>query len=311
MANALKEAPLQNKGLTAVTKEDEILNTIGIELDPAKKYMFELATENEEREMPVVDMRTKRNIPKLKFRPYHNIVFTSQIVWKGTRVIIRYYEGCDTIFASDQPKDKAVIDQFIAQTERKAFLEGKFGAMGYEKMLLVYMFACSWNAGSPYRTSTANQIFVAQDMDKKVDEESLMIDEQEKALARAKDADETKMRIHANYLGIPTIDFDSGNELSAKAIRVAYRKEALSNPKRFNKSFTDKTIEVKYFIDKALESGAIKTNMQPNKATWKSGTVICDISGMQSNEGIAQKLIEFSQLPEGEEFAIQLKALYS
>ena len=58
--------------------------------------------------------------------------------------------------------------------------------------------------------------------------------------------------------------------------------------------------------------GLISNKFNPNKATWaNSNNVICDISGLRSNEAIGEKLFEFSQLSEGEEFVIQLRALFS
>ncbi len=89
-----------------------------------------------------------------------------------------------------------------------------------------------------------------------------------------------------------------------------YRKEASRNPKAFIESYGNKTLEVKYYIDKALLNGTINNKFNPNKATWgKSNTVICDISGLTSSEAISQRLFEFSQTPEGEEFVLQLKAV--
>ena len=38
----------------------------------------------------------------------------------------------------------------------------------------------------------------------------------EEALKYAREAKDTKMLIHASYLGIPTMDYDSGNDLTQK-----------------------------------------------------------------------------------------------
>lgn len=280
--------------------------------EAGKKYMFELAVENSEREQPVIDMRTGRPTPKKKYKPYQNIVLTSQIVWKGQRRMLRYYDGCDSIFQDKQPKDKETIDQLIAQTprERYKFLEGKFGCFGDERQLLLYLFICSWNGESPFKTKSSDTIFVPSDVQKRATAESLKIDQIEEALKFAREASETKMRIHANYLGIPDIDHDSGNELTEKEIRTEYRREASRNPSSFIESFGNRSIEIKYYIDKALEKGIINNKFNPNKATWGSNnSVICDISGLKSHDAIAQKLFEFSQSEEGEEFVIQLKAI--
>jgi hypothetical protein len=307
-------------------KKDEIIKIEGHEVkkdsrehrflllgfDPDIKYMFELAEPNLERELPIIDVREKRPVPHQKFKPYQNIVLTSQIVWNGSRVNIRYYDGCDSIFVSQQPKEKDVIDQFIKQTRVRAFLEGRFGANGDEKMLLRYLIICSWNGLSEFRTRTANSIFIPLDKSKQALAESNKLDQTETALAYAKEASEPKMLMHAHYLGIPTTDYDSGNELTPKEIRTAYRKRALQDADRFIESYGNKNIETKYYIDKALEKGLIGSKFNPNKATWgNSNTVICDISGLKSNEAIAERLFEFSSTEEGEEFKIQLAALFN
>jgi hypothetical protein len=287
---------------------------LAMEFDPKKKYMFELATPNPEREMPVieVDGQKSRAIPTEKFKPYQNIVLTSQIIWKGQRRICRYYDGCTSIFADEQPKDKEEIDQFIKVTQPRAFLKGKFGAYGDEKMLLMYLNICSWNANSPFRTRSADAIFISTDPLKIVSEESRKLEETEKALQLAKDASKNKMLIHAAFLGIPTEDWDSGNELTDEEIRVQYRKRALRDAAYFIESYGNKSIEIKYYINQALLKGLISNKFNPNKATWaNSNTVICDISGLKSNEAIGEKIFEFSQLSEGEEFVIQLKALFN
>lgn len=283
------------------------------EFDPFKKYMFELATENQVREMPILEMLGTRAIPirHQKFKPFQNIVFTSQIIWKGQRRVTRYYDGCDTIFVDKQPKDKETIEQFQKQTRQRFFLEGKFGANGDERMLLLYMLICSWNAKSEFRTRAADAIFVSMDTAAKITSETSKLDEIDTARDLAKNASETKMMIHAAYLGISTMDYDSGNDMTPAEIRIEYRKAAIRDSSGFIESYGNKKLEIKYFINKAMEKGLINTKFNPNKAIWtNSNNEICDISGLRSTEGISEKLFEFSQLSEGEEFAIQLRALF-
>lgn len=301
MANATKEAPLKK-----VSQEDEWYDQI---FDTNKKYMFELANKNSIREMPVIDMNSKREAPHQEYKPFQNIVFSSQIVWKGKRVNIRYYDGCDSIFVSDQPKDKDTIDQFIKQTKRRHFGDGKFGVYGDERMLLLFMLICSWNVSSPFKTRTATPIFTTVNSDIKFAAETSKLDSMMEAMRMAIEASDTKMMIHAAYLGIPTDDYDSGNKLTEKEIRLAYRQAAAKNPDTFIDSFGNKALEIKYYIDKALTDGLIKRDS--NKATWgTNNSVICDISGLKSHEGVSNKLFEFSQTEDGEEFLIQLKNLY-
>lgn len=318
MAQATKQrvAPSNNQeGLTieAVTKEDLVLQKLGIELDHTKKYVFELASENPDRELPVIMTIGQQHtvLPKKKFKPFQNLVYTSQIVWNGQRTNLRYYDGCDTIFASDQPKEKESIDQFIRSTKKRHFLDGHFGCYGDEKMLICYLLACSWNVESPFRTRTADAVFVPLIQGRKVAAENDRLDAIEAAIRNAKEASELKMNIHGSYLGIPIIHPVTDNELSPEEYRIEYRKKAMENPAKFNESYGDKTIEVRYYIDKALQSGLIDYRTNGNKAVWRNGSVICDISGFKTTDGVAQKLLELSQLEEGEEFVLQLKALYN
>lgn len=302
MANATVVAPFP--------KQEELEEKIGVEFEPEKKYVFQLAVENPEPERPVVNMRTSRIVPHKKFRPYQNLILTSQIVWNGGRINLRYYDGCESIFVSEQPKEKDVIDQLCQQTKKRAFLEGKLTVDGYDKMLLLYLMVCSWNAESVYRTSTANQIFICVNGEKIATAESNKLDKIEEAMKFAREATGTKMFIHANFLGIPTADYDSGNELTEKEIRTAYRKEASKNPVKFIESFGNKNLEIKFYINQAWEKGLINNKLNKNKAVWSnSGTEICDIYGLVSSEAICQRLFEFSQNEQGEEFKIQITAL--
>lgn len=323
MADALvKNAPSKPKEVEVellghkykVKEKSNEYNVLTMEFDPNIKYMFNLAEKNPLRDFPIMEVVNKKAtpIPHQEYKPFQNLVLTSQIVWNNSRTVIRYYDGCDTLFVSQQPKEKDVIDQMIKQTKKRAFLEGKFGCFGDERMLLLYLHICSWNAESPFRTRNSNQIFVPVDKMKKATEESNKLDLMEKAWAFAKEATETKMMIHANYLGIPVMDFDSGNALTETEIRIAYRKEASRNPEKFIESYGNKNIEIKYYIDKSLKDGLINNKINANKATWgSSNTEICDISGLKSVESIGERLFEFSQSEEGAEFLIQLKSIFN
>lgn len=320
MANAVKNAPLKKEFIEidlgeskeqveAGSLEHQILTQ---EYDSEKKYMFELSQENDQRDIPIIDLDSRRSVSTPKYKPFGpNIILTSQIVWKRQRRMIRYYDGCTTIFADKQPQDKELMAELIKSTnrDRLQFVQGKFGAYGYEKMLLLFLNLASWNTESPFRTNNASAVYRSVNATKIATLEMQKMDLQEKAFDAAKSASLTKMLIHAAYLGIPTTDFDSGNEREEVEIRAEYRKYALKNPSDFMESFGNETLEVKYFIQKAWEGGLMSRENNPNVAQWKSGKAICDISGLQSLEGIVSKIYEFSQLPEGEEFLIQLKAL--
>jgi hypothetical protein len=237
---------------------------------------------------------------------------TSQIIWNKTRRGIRYYDGCDSIFINEQPQDKETIAQFIAQTPRRAFIDGKIGIMGYERMFLLFMLAASFNQESPFRTDTASIVWKPANSQQKATLESERLDLSERALETAKGATLSKIMIHADYLGIPLKDFDSDNDLTELEIRTAYRREALRDPKRFMDSYGNKALEIKYYISKALAEGLIDTKANPNVAAWRSsGRKICDINGLKSFAAINDKLFEFSQLEEGEEFKVQIVAIFN
>lgn len=282
------------------------------EFEPNKNYVFELVGHNLERPIPIYNLKTKRNEPPNKFKPYQSLLLTSQIVWDKGRVNLRYYDGCESIFVSEQPKEKDVIDQLMQQTRRRPFLKGRVTVKGYDRMLLLYLNICSWNGESPFRTETANSIFISLNADKKATALTSNMDMIEKALGYAKEASEDKMLIHCNFLGIPTTDWESGNAYTPKEIRAEYRKYALNNASDFIKSYGDTTLELKYYIDKALKEGVINHKLNPNKAAWgNSNTPICDVSGLTSNEAIGERLFQYSKEEGGDEFVIQLKAIYT
>jgi hypothetical protein len=314
MANAsTKEAPVKESGPQlkekALSKEERFLAQV---FDPEKKYMFELAEENPERQLPVIDMHTKRPAAQPRYRPYQNIVMTAQIIWKGQRRGVRYYDGCDSIFIDEQSKDKDIIEQYIRQTIRRQFIDGKFGCYGDERMLLLFLYISSFNGESEFRTRSANIVYKPVNSDKKATAEAAKLDLTEDALELAKNAPFSKILVHADYLGIPLKDFDSDNDLTEKEIRTAYRMEALRNAKVFIESYGNKALETKYFIKKALATGLIDYISTPNKALWKSsGREIKDISGMKSFAAVLDSLFEYSQLEEGEEFKIQVTALFN
>lgn len=315
MANAstITEAPLKDTGAKGKkigpTKEELFLAQV---FDVDKKYMFELAYENMPRQTPVWNVRTNRPEPPKQFKPYRNIVMTSMIIWNGQRRGIRYYDGCESIFQDEQPKDKDTIEQFVKQTPRRAFIDGKFGVYGDERMLLLFLLASSFNQESEFRTRTADIIYKPSNSEKKATIEAEKLDQTEKALELAKAATFSKIMIHADYLGIPLKDFDSDNDLSEKEIRIAYRREALRDAKNFLESYGNKSLEIKYYIKKAMGEGLIDYTSSPNKALWKtSGREIKDISGLKSFAAVLESLFEFSQLEEGDEFKVQVTALYN
>lgn len=333
-AQATLDAPLKNAGAKAQPRWVETAEGSGLyppekvlegsneynyltqTFDTEKKYMFELAEVSSPLEHPSYlvsgDGRFSSQLAPKKFIKNRNLIFSSQVVWNGQRRNIRYYDGCTTIFVDKQPQDRETINGLISQTRRRDFVDGKLGIYGYEKMLLLFMSICSWNIVSPFRTKTATSIFRSINSGEIADATASKIDQMEEALKLAREASDIKVRVHGGYLGVPEIDYDSGNDLTDKEIRALYREQAVNNPAYFIETYGNKSIETKYFIKRAWSEGKISNKFNPNKATWGTkNTEICDISGLKSSEAIEQRLFEYSQTKEGSEFPIQLKALYS
>jgi len=293
--------------------------------DLTQRHVYVLCAENPDREAEIVEIQNGRGnrIREKKYPPYRNLLLRSAIMWDGKeetkpegwgnyapgKRVIRFYDGCTSLFPEDQPKEKETIDQLINQTRQRVFANGEIEVFGYETMLKLYMDICSYNEESPYRVPTIEAIFKPVNPEKYAAKESARLDAVEKALEMAKTAPESKMIMHCNYLGVAEIDNQTGNKLSMSALRAAYRKAAMDRPEEFVNSYDDKSIFSKYWIEKAIEAGEIR--FQNNIAVWKSGNMICDISGLKSYQGKVEKLVEFSSLGDGEEFLQQLKALYS
>lgn len=292
--------------------------------DLMSRYAYVLAIKNEVRGKVFDENGNKRD--EQEYKPYINLLLKSSIVWDGKtdpfsgksraagRHQIRYYDGCTTLFIDDQPKEKATIDQLVESTRQLSFSYGYLFIYGYDTLLKMYLDWCTYNEDSPYRIPRSNSIFKAVNTEKQSKEEEGKLEEEDKARDLAKNADVKKMRIHAKYLGIPFEDSITLHPLSDNAIRTEYRKMAKLNPKHFNKTYNDKTIEINTWIREAMDTGQISTNLIPNSAIWtKSHSIICDLSGLKERNVIIEKLVEFtqSQTDAGNDFLAQLKALYN
>jgi hypothetical protein len=324
--------PVQSGEVLELEPDGDVLGQLN------RKYVYCLAEENIDTGM-VFDAKTNRPVPGPKYRQYTKVPLRSSIVWDGSdcicedkegnkiqgykpglkilsghkpgKWIIRYYAGCTSLFAVDQPQDKATIDEFMKNTPVVWFVRGYKEIFGYEEMLKLYLDICSWNEHSPYRVPNSQVIFKMVDTESDLEDDAEDMDDLEKALDLAKNAKEKHMRVHAKFLGIPELDLITQYPLSPKALRTEYRKKAKENPAKFIETYNDKTILIQSWIETALKNGEIDVKTIPNKATMgKKGFVICDISGIKSQEGILNKLIEVSQLPEGAEFNEMLKAQY-
>lgn len=301
--------------------EKEIVSKTQATDDINTKFMYVLYNKNERRGRIFDEAGNPRG--EAEHKPARNLLLRSSILWPGGKDpfsgkdrnkgkhIIRYYDGCTTLFIDDQPKDKETIDQFVSNTRQMVFQHGYLSVYGYETLLKNYMDWCSYNVDSPYRVPTVEIVFTLLDSEKSSKIEAEKLENTEQAMELAKKATEKKMLVHAKYLGIPFEDIKSGNPLSPAAIRTAYRTYAKDFADTFIKSYNDKSIQTATYIQLALETGTINTNIVPNKAIWsESKAEICDLSGIKSQDGIMNRLIEFSQTQEGGAFDDQLRALY-
>lgn len=305
--------------------EWQLVEEMPFEVDPFSKYMYILSKRNSPREAPVHILEGGRERPYRgeEFKQFQNLLMRSSIVWDGKspkppgwgdkfapgRRMIRYYDGCESIYMDEQPKEKEIIEPLVQGTIGREFHKGELSVMGYDKMLKLYCDICSYNEESPYRVPSVRVIFKPVNPEFTAAQKNKHLDAKEEALKLAKDTKFNKMRMHANYLGIPETDPQTNQALSEEALRAYYREAADRDPVEFVRSYNDKKTEVKYFIEKAIETGIIGFNL--NTAIWKqSGAPICDMSGFASPEGKVQRLTEYASLGEGEEFATQIKALY-
>lgn len=287
-----------------------------------RKYVYVLTQKNEQRGRVFTEEGTP--IKDQEYPPRRNLLLRSSIIWPGGndpftegkvrkqgKYLINFYDGCSTLFVDDQPKEKETLEQLKNSTRKLFFINGYLDIYGYDTMLKAYVDMASWNGESPFRIETAPAVYQMLDIEKSLLEEGDKLDRMEEALGYAKTAKEKQMRIHAKFLNIADVDLKTSFPLSEKALRAEYRKEAMRDHENFIKTFNDKTIQVKSWIEKGLETDEINLTIIPNKAVWKrKGSEICDLSGIKSKEGVLNKLIEFSQTSEGAEFLEQLKNVF-
>lgn len=299
--------------MATTTTQEKVLPDIN------RKYAYCLPTKNGKRPKGVYDEKGNPIIEP-DYMPRKNFLLRSSIFWPGGKdpfsgkeraagkYLIRYYDGCSTLFVDEQPQDKETIAQFIANTREVNFLNGFMFIYGYDTMLKTYADWASWNGESKFRIPQVEIQYIPVDAEKQAQEEEIMIDEMENALLLAKKADVKKMKSHAKYLGVVFEDNITGLPISDSSLRIQYRKKAQENPREFINTYNDESIQVTNWIETALETGEISTTLIPNRAVWaKKGVEICDLSGLKSRESIVNKLVELAQ---DDEFKNQLKGIY-
>jgi len=290
--------------------------------DVNTKYAYVLAEENQPRGRVYDENGMPRN--EVKYKPYLNAILRSSINWDGSadpysgkprsagRHLIRYYDGCTTLFMDDQPKDKETIDQFITSTRDVVFSHGYYFVYGYDSMLKTYLDWASYNENSPYRIPTAPVKWKMVDTEKSSQSEADLLELEDLAREYAKSASLKKMRVHGKFLGIQELNEITGQSISDAVFRTEYRKFAKADPKYFVTTYNDKTIEVTTWITDAIDTGKISTNKLPNFAIWAKGeSIIYELGGLKSTDLIISRLVEFTLLDEGADFLAQLKVLYN
>ena len=286
------------------------------------RYAYVLAKKNERRG-GVYNEAGQARIEQ-EYPPSLNILFTSSIVWPGGkdpfsgkerqpgRYSICYYDGCTTLFVDEQPREFDTLKQLKLNTREIGFGYGFCFIMGYDKMLKIYMDWASYNENSPYRVPSVEIKWMNVDTERDILSEGELMDMEDRVRELATKAPLKKMMIHAKFLGIATQDPITNIDFSEKAIRVEYRKAAKANPKFFESSYNDKSVEVRTWIREAFSTGTISTSLIPGKVLWTKGRAeIMDTMGLKAEELIIDKLAEFTQVEDGADFLAQLKALYS
>jgi hypothetical protein len=314
------------------TKSKKKVGEVSAE-DFDKKFGYVLFVKNDERGK-IYDGYNGREVRGPEYKPRQNILLRSTIIWDGSdavyedpknpqsklisghkpgRQIIRYFDGCPTLFEDEQLKmyDRETINRMVDSTKEYFFQRGYFYVQGNDTMLKQYMDICSWNADSEYRVPTVQPIFKTLDVESSAVVLEDTLDALEEALTLAKKASESKMLIHAEFLGVELVDPNTTNPHTTKVIRAKYREAAMKNPSEFVKTYNDDSIQIEGWLKKALLEQKLSTTIIPNQAVWKNtGAPICDISGLKTQEGILNKLIEFTKSNDGEFFKSILEKEY-
>lgn len=289
--------------------------------DTERKYAYILSQKNELRG-GVFD-ETNRPRTEQVFKPYLNVLLGSSIVWPGGidpfsgkerargRHSICFYDGCTTLFVDDQPRDLETLKSLKAATRRMEFNHGFCFVDGFDVLLKTYMDWASYNESSPYRVPSVEIKWKNVDLEKDILSEGELMDMEDRVREMAISAPVKKMKIHGRYLGIAMEDTVTGMPFSDNAIRIEYRKIAKSNPKMFEASYNDKTVEIRTWITDAINNGQMSLSVVPGRVSWANGGEILDVSGIKSTEIIIDNLVEYSQTDKGSDFLSQLKSLYS
>ena len=128
------------------TKDAALENQETVAEDITAKHTYVLVRKNDRRGMTYDEKNNLR--PDPEYQKQRNLLLRSSILWprevdakgiptkKGKidpftgkeripgRYLIRYYDGCTTLFVDDQPKDKDTIEQLVRSTRELFFQSG-------------------------------------------------------------------------------------------------------------------------------------------------------------------------------------------
>ncbi len=288
--------------------------------DVHRKYAYVLAVPNQPRG-GVYDASNNRLRSEQTFKPYLNVLLSSSIWWPGGqdpyidknrpagRYSICYYDGCTTLFVDDQPRDIDTLKSLKSTTRRVDFIHGFCFVDGMDVLLKNYLDWASYNQDSPYRVTSVEVKWKNVDTEKDLLSEGELMDMEDRVMQLAKTAPVKKMKTHGRYLGIAMVDPVTNQPFSDSTIRIEYRKMAKSNPQYFEKSYNDKTVEMRTWITDAINNGQLSLSLIPGRVCWPKGTEILDVSGIKNTEIIIDNLVEFSQTDSGSDFQSQMKSL--
>jgi|ERR1700760_651743 len=254
------------------------------------------------------------------YPPYKRFPNTDLIRWNygtekepdwGERAI-RWLPNYNTIFVDEQEKGNRPIDPKVLDNPNLRFeiINGDISVRPHERMKLLFLDYCNRNVDSPYKTGRVQGIFARYSEEKRVEDLKSKQEKQKIAMEKAFSADEAQVAFHAKYLGISTIDPQTGGTRTYDAILTDYRQVAMDEPKRFIETFDDEDLKLKYKIETALESNSINLNLIPGKAIFTATKEeICDVPVSQDIKYVVDSLFIFSQKKEGANLVKKLNDL--
>jgi len=218
----------------------------------------------------------------------------------GNYDTVRLLKGVYTIWQSEQT---TVTEQYAKRNRRSfvfhSFLDGNGNtqssctifandvtAIEAVKYLPANMDSEQPNRGSKFSFYEYNPTKQAEEQ---LSNQRLMVSAMQKAFT----VDESQMRKHAWYLGVPLAD-EMGQTKGVDLLRQDYALKAQQQPKVFLDTLESPLVHVSFAVKKALSDGKIDLGRQVGTAHWSNGGFICKIP---SNQKAADYLVELAMLP--------------